>query len=640
MAPSAHAPAAPVSSGDEIRALLERGEKDAAVQAARTLLAEQPGMRTWRVLRRMAESDAAARAGLKPYGLALLSSFTTDFLHDALIAHGLVNGLALRVYQAPYGAFRQEALDPDSGLYRARPDAVILAVEGEDWVPDAYRPDRARDAAAWPRARDGFRDEFERLVGALRSRTAAPLLVHNFVAPAWRALGILDAMHPDGQAWRVRELNDEMLACAVRARDVHIVDYAALAGQHGILDCRDDRMRLYARAPIAQRLLGPLAREYMKFVRCFTGSNRKCLVLDLDNTLWGGVVGEEGVEGIELGPTYPGSAYVEFQQHVLALHRRGVLLAIASRNNPADVEAVFARHRHMVLAREHFAAVEIHWERKSESLRRISAALGIGLEHIVLADDNPAECEEVRVALPMVTTVQLPREPERYVAALHEAGWFDALAVSEEDLRRTELYRQRAEAEALRPASGAVEDYYRALNMELRVLPIDEASLKRAAQLTQKTNQLNATTRRYTEAALAAVARDAGWVALAFGVTDRFGDNGTVGVALAREEGDALRIDTFLLSCRVIGRGVEAAMLACLSDVAAERGLDAVVGEVLVTPKNVPVRDVYARNGFEKMSEDALGNTLWRLDVRRGGVAWPDWFRVTREAGRPREEAH
>ena len=373
-------------------------------------------------------------------------------------------------------------------------------------------------------------------------------------------------------------MNDALAAAARRVADVHVVDYAALVNRHGALNWYDERMRLYARAPIAGAMQGHLADEYVKFIRALAGGAKKCLVLDLDNTLWGGIVGEDGVDAIRLGATYPGSAFVQFQRLVQDLARRGVILALASKNNPADVDEVFARHPSMVLRKDDFAAMEIGWNPKSESLRRIAARLAIGLEHMVFVDDNPVECEEVRRALPQVHVIALPAQPERYVRALQREGLFDTAAISDEDRRRGELYRQRAEAESARASAGSLEGFYRDLAMEISVAPIARPSLPRAAQLTQKTNQFNVTTRRYTETEIGERLRDPSWVGFTVAVKDRFGDNGIVGVALARVEGRTLAIDTLLMSCRIIGRTVETAMLAHLCDEAISRGLTSTQG--------------------------------------------------------------
>ena len=309
---------------------------------------------------------------------------------------------------------------------------------------------------------------------------------------------------------------------------------------------------------------------------------------------------------------------MEFQRHLLDLHARGVILAIASKNNAADVDEIFATNKAMVLAQSHFAALEVHWRSKTESLANIAARLNIGLEHIVFVDDNPAECEEVRRSLPAVTVICLPTQPERFVETLSREGLFDTLSLSAEDRRRGELYRQRAQAEELRTSAGSLDDYYRDLEMQLTIASVDRDSLVRAAQLTQKTNQFNVTTRRSTEAEIARRASDPGWVVATIGVRDRFGDNGIVGFVMARHAGDTLDIDTLLLSCRVIGRTVETAMLAHLCDRARELGATALTGTIIPTPKNEPVHDLFARHAFAKRRRGRCGGSISGMAGSRG----------------------
>jgi FkbH-like protein len=349
--------------------------------------------------------------------------------------------------------------------------------------------------------------------------------------------------------------------------------------------------------------------------------------LDLDNTLWGGVVGEEGVDGIQLGPNYPGNAFMEFQRGIQGLRARGIVLGLASKNNPQDVDEVFATHASMVLGRGDFAAVEVHWEPKSESLQRIAKALNIGLDHIVFADDNPAECEHVRLLLPAVTVIQLPPRPEDYVKALFEDGWFDALSLSGEDLQRSALYERRAQAEILRESTSDLAGFYRDLDMVLSIAPVHAKTLGRVAQLTMKTNQFNATTRRYTEAEVARRMGDPAWTLLAVSVADRFGDNGLVGVIMAFLEDGVLTIDTFLLSCRVIGRTVETAMLAQLCEVGSSGGAKSLRGVIVPTPKNEPARDLFERHGFTQESVDGDGVAAWLLNLETSSIPCPEWFK-------------
>ncbi len=611
-------------------AALEAGDLPHAAAAARSLIAGS-SIHQLSFVRKAIDKAPAERLGLTRLKVALLSSFSIEFLHDALVAQAFVDGFGTEIYQPAFGQFRQEIIDPASGLYRFAPDVVVLALEGRDVVPALYRPFVSDDGTV-ERAVAEAQSELASLVQCLRKCSSAVLLVHDFARPAWPRLGILDGHELPGEAQRVEELNAALRSMCREMPSVYVVNYAGLVGRVGALRWYDERMRHYAQAPIAQAALPALVAEHAKFFRALKGKAKKCLVVDLDNTLWGGIVGEDGLHGIQLGPTYPGSAYVAFQEVILGLHQRGVILAIASKNNPADVDEVFASHPHMVLRREHFAATRITWGAKSASLADIARDLNIAVDALVFVDDNPVECEEVAAALPMVTVIRLPKSPETYVAALLETGLFDTLAVSDEDRRRGDLYRQRDEAEALREQAGSLEKFYEGLQMEVVFAPVGTAAIVRAAQLTQKTNQFNATTVRYSEAELADRAGRPDWLVRAVRVLDRFGDNGIVGLLLARVVGDDFEVDTLLLSCRVVGRTVETAMLALLCEEAAQRGLRRVKGRIVPTAKNGPVRGLYQQHDFRPVGEDEAGATTWVLDLETGGVQCPKWLTITTDA--------
>lgn len=626
MTDPAHGAASAPDRRSELKAHLAQGRVSAAVEAARLLLNEQGSVLNQRLVRQLAEG-VGGDAGLKPLRVALLSSFSIEFIHDALIAQGFANGLRIEIYQPGFGQVRQEILNPASGLYAFAPDLTILALEGEDWLPELYGDFMAIPVGgALAEAAQRARQEIVDMASQFRQRHGKPLLVHNLAQPPHRAAGIADVRLAQSQLALLAGFNRELADGLAGIVDAYLFDYAALVARHGARQWYDARMRLYAKVPIAAAMLGALTREYMKYVRALNGMSKKCLVLDLDNTMWGGVIGEDGLDGIQLGANYPGSAFVEFQRAVRALSQRGVILALASKNNPAEVDAVFAQHPFMQLKPEQFAASEVHWQPKTESLRRIAQQLSIGLEHMVFVDDNPVECEQVRRALPMVTVIQLPKRPEAYVDALLDEGLFDTLGLSDEDRRRSALYQQRAQAESMRNEGGSIEDYYRSLSMVLSVAPVDATSLARATQLTQKTNQFNTTTFRYSEAEVAARMSADDWTLLTVGVRDRFGDNGIVGVMMARAQDKQFEIDTFLLSCRVIGRTVETAMLAQLCELALSRGLVRLSGQVRATAKNMPARDLFERHGFAKQSEDEAGNSHWMLDLREASITFPDWF--------------
>jgi len=509
-----------------------------------------------------------------------------------------------------------------------------LALEGKDLVPDLYRHDAPDGNVALDTAVAEAGQELAALAQAFREQSAAIFLVHNFAPPTWRRLGILDGQPGPSQAELVAALNAALARVCRESRGIHAVDYAGLIQRTGTFAWYDDRMAHYARAPIAQAVLPQLAREYVKFFRALAGKTKKCLVLDLDNTLWGGVLGEDGPGGIQLGPDYPGSAYVEFQRAIRGLRQRGVILAIASKNNPADVDEVFATNGHMVLRPEDFSALRVGWNAKSQSLREIAAHLNIALDHIVFVDDNPAECDEVAHAVPAVTVVALPAQPEHFIRTLLEPGYFDGLSVSTEDLRRAELYQQRDQAEELRAQSGSIEDFYRRLEMEVTFAPVREASLARAAQLTQKTNQFNVTTIRYSEVELLERQADPACLVTTVQVRDRFGDNGIVGFLMTRATGDEVKIDTLLLSCRVIGRTVETAMPAHVCEHASQRGARRVLGRIVPTSKNAPAGDLYERHGFARKAGEG-GETSWELDLTTGGIRYPEWMKIVSEVSAP-----
>ncbi len=613
-----------------ISASLDVGGVPAVIQDARCLLQEQPSFLNFRFIRQLVTSLPPEETVLKPWRVALLSSFTIEFIHDSLIAYGFTNGLRIEIYQPGFGLIRQELLNPTSALYQFMPNVTILAIEGEDWLPEIYTTfmDTDPPGQGLGDITTRFQQEIGSLVRTFRNTSTAPLLVHNMAQPRLKRAGVADLSLSDGQSRFVADLNRSLCQVAAEVIDVHLVDYAALVNYFGVRHWYDSRMRLYAKAPIASSMLGHLSQEYMRYFRALGGLNKKCLVVDLDNTLWGGIVGEDGIKGIQLGPNYPGNAFVEFQRVIMDLYRRGVLLAVASKNNPADVDAVFLSHPFMLLRKAHFSALEIHWNPKSDSLKRIATQLNLGLEHMVFADDNPAECDQVRRALPMVTVIQLPRQPEHFAEALCTEGLFDTLGLSAEDLHRGQLYQQRAQAETVRFASDNLEDYYRNLDMQLSLAPVDSASRARTAQLTQKTNQFNLTTIRYGEAELSQRMANPDWLLVTVGVRDRFGDNGIVGVMMAKVGEERLHIDTFLLSCRVIGRTVETAMLAFLFEAAQALGLKALRGRVVPSDKNMPARDLFEKHGFSKLHEDPGGTTSWEFDLSSEPVRRPAWFRM------------
>lgn len=564
--------------------------------------------------------EALAPAAGRDLSIAFLSSFTVDVLvayTDAEMRHV---GFAPRVYVAPFNAVPLEVRNPASGVYTADADLVIVAIAADDLLPelaDGQRGDTLREAGA--RAVD----ELAADVRMLAERSSAMILVHSLDS-VFIGTGPLD-WAPDGRGSVLRELNARLAAALSTVPRARILDLTHATARRSAGTADNPKMRYLAGIRLGDGVLPSLAQAYVRTAIAAKGMARKCLVLDLDNTLWGGIVGEDGPTGIRLGNTAPGIEYREFQQGIAALSRRGVLLALNSKNNSDDALEVIRNHPWMVLREDDFSAVRINWENKVENLRGIAAELNIGIDSLVFMDDNPVECERVRQFLPEVLTVQLPRDPSLYRATLDALPWFEALEVTGEDLQRVAQYRANRSRDALRSTTESVEGYLRSLEIHVELAQVGPGSLARVVQLLNRTNQFNLTTRRYSQAEVEAQLTDPSWHLVTLRARDRFGDHGLVAFAAAVTEDDAFRVDSFLMSCRVIGQGIEAALLAALREEAELRGARRMLSEFIPTRKNMQVREFYGRHGFQVVSREADGSTTYQLTLP-AALPWPMWI--------------
>ncbi len=514
------------------------------------------------------------------------------------------DGLRLRPYVAGYDTVMQEVLNDGSALYEFAPDIVIVCLAMENLSESLASGFATLTAAQVAGERERVLGFVRQTTEALRKRSRAVILLHNFPPPALPVIGLMDAQDADLQGGTYRRLNASLVDVAREMPDCHIVDLERVRALLGHRHFNDPRYWHLAKAPYTRAAWQEIAKEYAKFIRAIRGKTRKCLVLDCDNTLWGGIVGEDGLAGIRIGPTYPGSAYAEFQAAILQLHARGVMLALCSKNNETDVLEVLQSHPDMRLRREHFAAVKVNWADKVANLKAIAADLNVGLDSLVFCDDSEFEINLVRAMLPEVQTLKLPTDPALYRDALLDCGWFDTLALSDEDRARTALYRAEEQRKAVKEQyrHGSLGDYLRDLAMTVTIRRADAFAIPRIAQLTQRTNQFNLTTRRYTEGEIRAFAGSSDAEVLFLQLKDRFGDLGIVGAAILKYAGGDGVIDSLLLSCRAIGRGAEHALLAACVRAVDRRGCRRLVGEYVPTAKNAQVADFYARSGFTALS--------------------------------------
>jgi FkbH-like protein len=582
---------------------------------------------SWRAAAALARRTAdAGEAPRRTARLALLGSYTTSQLVDMLWLAALKVSVSLEIYEGPYGQYRQEILDPVSAMYGFSPDIVVLAVHAGELALPLYGATPAEDVAAEV-------ERWQSLWRTLGTRMDATIVQHLFALPPEAPFGHLGATLPGSRLTMAQAVNAQLAAAA--SDQIAIVDCERLAALVGKRRWFDPRYWHLAKQAVALDVLPLLARHTAAVVAARLGLGKKCLVLDLDNTLWGGIVGEDGTSGIRLGATPEGEAFQAFQESILALKRRGVVLAVCSKNNEADAREVFERHPAMRISLDDIAVFVADWRSKPEQLQSVAEALDIGLDSLVIVDDNPVEREAVRQFLPEVDVVTLPADPSEYTRALADYLLFEPASFTTEDERRTDHYRGRRVAAEAAASAETIDDFYRSLDMRSVISPFTDDDLPRIAQLVGKTNQFNLTTRRHSAAALRAFADDASCVHLSFRLADRFTDHGLVALAIAFQRGAALELDTLLMSCRVIGRSLEATILQELCRAAAERGCSELRGSYVPSPKNELVRDLFPRHGFDLVAESGEV-THWLYDLTGKPAVVNDFIEVVRE----QEAAH
>jgi len=558
--------------------------------------------------------------------IAFLRSITVEPLVPILRAAALVEGIDPTVHVGQFNSYAQEILAPDSEIYTFRPDIVVLAVQTRDIAPEIWENFTDLTEGDAQHAVDRVLGSFRIWVRAFRERSNASLVIHNLEKPA-ASEGVLETQRKAGQLTAIDQINAGLRAICGEQRGVYLLDYEALVAQQGRARWHDEGKWLMMRMPFAPDSMLPMVRAWLKFIHPLTGTICKVLALDLDNTLWGGILGEDGMDGLKLGVEYPGALYRGFQRAILDLYNRGVLLAVCSKNNHDEAMTALQKHPGMLLKPEHFSAFRINWQNKAQNLREIAEELNVGMDSIAFFDDNPVERELVRSETPEVKVIAVPDRVQGYAQALRECPFFERLTLTEEDRGKAKQYSERRQRTELAQSSGSLEDFFRSLEQEMVIANVTPDSIGRVAQLTQKTNQYNVTTHRYSEQQIAEMVSRPEYGVYSVAVKDRFGDNGIVGVLITRTDEGVCEIDTFLLSCRVIGRTIETAMLGFLTDASKTRGLSRLQGWYVPTKKNAPVKDLYLSHKFQAISSEN-GATLWSLNLEEASISFPEWIRM------------
>jgi len=599
------------------RALLETGDRQEAALQVQMALSRMPPYSFFARAQKPIESLAVGYQGyLRQARIAVLGSSTTSMLVPVLKALCFRDRIQADFYQGLYGAIDQEILDPQSGLHAFQPSIVLISVQWRDLDLPAISADETAVV-------EGIAARYESLWTSLRQRFGCHVIQQAFDSPGEDAYGYLAGSLSGGRSRIGSAVNQSLLKRA--PSNVSILDTPGVQRRAGEQQWADAMLWHKFKQHPANAALPMLGEECAAHIRAVLGLTRKVLITDLDNTLWKGVIGEDGLDGIGIGPdSAEGEAHAALQSYMLDLKARGILLAVASKNNPEDARLPFQRHPHMRLRLEDFAAFEANWNDKASNIRAISEKLSLGLDSFVFLDDNPLEREWVRSQLPQVAVVEpASNSVFHFARALDQAKYFFALSLSQEDLSRAEQYRIEAARDNLRAASSSMGEFLAQLNMRAAAVPVSDSNISRVVQLINKTNQFNLTTQRYTEAQVRdAASNPAGW-ARAFELSDRMGSYGLIGVVMAKPGRDIKTwvIDTWLMSCRALGREMENFMFDRLMAAAQASGVRRIEGVYRPTPKNNLVAGLLERFGFERVAETGE-ETRFVMDM-------PDGFEAT-----------
>lgn len=533
------------------------------------------------------------------YRLAVMGDCATQHLSTAIGGYGAAIGLGLEIFDADYNQINALVLDEHSELYAFKPDAVLLQMCTQKL--------------------------YERFCeNPLESRAAFAETVFAQIKTTWQRIGekitVLQCNFPllddgvfgqfgnktaDSFLFQQRKLNYLLMQGCQEAKNAYLVDLDALQSRLGQGQFFDARLYYIAKMPIRMEALPEAAKCVVDMIQAIRGSVKKCVVLDLDNTLWGGVIGDDGLSGIQIGELGTGHAFSDFQEWLKQLKNRGILLTVCSKNEEATAKEPFEKHPEMVLRPEDFSMFVANWENKAANIRRIQQTLNIGMDSMVFLDDNPFERNLVQGLIPEITVPALPEDPALYLEYLRELDLFETASYSAEDVHRTDQYRTQANRTVFESSFQSYDDYLANLQMKATVAPFDKFHYPRIAQLTQRSNQFNLRTVRYTEAEVETLAKDDSHIGLYFTLKDRFGDYGLISVViLDKQPGDVLFISEWLMSCRVLKRGMEEFIADKILSLAAEQGFRKVIGEYLATPKNAMVKDLYERMGFTRVGEN------------------------------------
>ncbi|WP_284274148.1 HAD-IIIC family phosphatase [Bradyrhizobium iriomotense] len=549
---------------------------------------------------------------LAPFRLGLIGNGTLDLIVPVLTATAARHGFSLECITGAYDQFLQDALHPDSALNRARPDAVLVALDHRGL---ALQPTPGDEQAAVQSVNAAI-DLLGSIRSAISQNSGAVCILQTIAAPPEGLFGSFDRALTGTARNIVDQLNGRISQSVLQSSDL-LLDVAGIAETVGLADWHSPAQWNLAKLPFSDTFVPLYAEHVCRIIGAMRGKSRRCLILDLDNTVWGGVIGDDGLEGIQIAQgDATGEAFLSVQQLALALRARGIVLAVSSKNNDEVARRPFREHPDMLLKEDHIAVFQANWDDKATNIRAIAKELALGLESMVFLDDNPVERGLVRREIPEVAVPELDSDPAGYSRTLAAGGYFEAISFSEEDRCRAGMYQANARRLSLQGQTSDLQSYLRSLEMRIIFGSFDRTTRSRVTQLINKSNQFNLTTNRYTETQVEQAELDPGVMTLHARLLDKFGDNGIICVVVCRPSRPQWwTIDTWLMSCRVLGRGVEKTVLAEILLLARAAGISNLEGVFIPTERNEMVREHYNKLGFTLISEETDGSTRWQLGV-------------------------
>jgi FkbH-like protein len=557
-------------------------------------------------------SEGASLHPLEPFRLAILSNSTVDMIVPALIASAARHGIALEIIQPLYDQVAQEALTPDSKVNSSKPDAVLFALDYRALPLKLSLGDPETSTATV----QGVLGYIQVLRNGIKVNSNSLCIFQTFAPPMELLFGSLDRALPGTMRSLIDAINRELAAYVLSSGDV-LLDVAGLAETVGLANWHDQQLWNLGKFSFSDEFIPLYGDHVARSIAAIRGKSKKVLVLDLDNTIWGGVIGDDGLEGIKIAQgDSRGEAHLAVQRLALDLRQRGIVLAVSSKNTDSVAREPFEKHPEMLLKLDHIAVFQANWNDKATNIQAIAEELVLGLDAMVFLDDNPVERGLVRKLLPQVAVPELPQDPAGYARTLSAAGYFEAVAFASEDMKRAGFYQDNAKRANLQKQVGGVDAYLASLDMTITFQPFDTTGRARIVQLINKSNQYNLTTRRYTDPEILDAENDPQVFTLQVRLADIFGDNGMISVVICRptESGD-WEIDTWLMSCRVLGRKVEHMILREILEHARAAGIGKLCGVYKPTERNKLVIDHFARLGFSKVQEEDSGLTRWELLV-------------------------